>query len=268
MDWSRAKTYLILTFLLLDIVLGYQYWNVRTEQAGYVQSYAEQLDEVSGLLASQNWELRADVPKMAPDLAYLQVRYLTLSEEEINKRISGSGKLQYKGPGQFTVELGDKSFPVNLDDDNTGEKVLSHFDSRLGSKEIYQYDRKVKENKSNGTIEYLQTYKNYPIFSAPLEVLVEGDKATRYHQVTLNVTGEGGGKKQVISAVHALRSFAESIDKPVKKTDNRVIREIRIGYYSKPFNADEWYLIPMWRILSDKEVYYVNGFTGEVEMAR
>ncbi|WP_018131047.1 two-component system regulatory protein YycI [Effusibacillus pohliae] len=267
MDWSRAKTYLILTFLLLDIVLGYQYWQARTEQASYVQSFAEQLAEVRELLASQKWELRTEVPKTTPELGFLQVRYLPLPPDEWAKRIGG-GKLLHQGPGQVTVDLSEKHIAVNLEEDNPGDKALAQIGAKLSPKETYQYDRKLQESKDSGIIQYLQMYNNYPIFSAPLELVVQGGKLIRYQQTALNVVGEGGGRKQVISALHALRSLSESIDKSGKRADNRVIREIRLGYYSKPFNADEWYLIPMWRILSDREVYYVNALTGEVELAR
>ncbi|MFC4766572.1 two-component system regulatory protein YycI [Effusibacillus consociatus] len=267
MDWSRAKTYLIVTFFLLDLVLGFQYWKVRTEQASYVQSFTEQLTEVRELLASQKWELRTEVPKATPELGFLKVRYLSLPKEDWSRRISVP-KLYYAGPGQVSVELAEKNLSASPDEDKPGEKVMTQLAFHIWPREIYQFDRIRKENKGSGVIQYLQVYKNYPIFSASLEVEVQSEKVTRYHQTALEVVGEGEAKKQVISALHALRSLFESMDKSEKRTDNRVIQEIRIGYNSKPFNADEWYLIPMWRILTDKEVYYVNALTGEVEMAR
>ncbi|GAX89098.1 two-component system regulatory protein YycI [Effusibacillus lacus] len=268
MDWSRAKTYLILTFLLLDLVLGYQYWKMRTEQASYVQSFAEQLAEVRDQLASQNWELRTDPPKQTPELGFLQVRYLATPEKEWEKRIGEVDTLQYKGPGRVSVGVSSLNLTVPMEEEKGGDKLLSQLAAKIWPKEVYQYDRKIQDGKGSGSLLYLQVHNGYPFFSAPLEVIVQNGKVMRYHQVALDVTGEGGSKKQVISAIHALRSLSEKMDKSEKRTDNRVIHEIRLGYYSRPFNADEWYLIPMWRILSDREVFYVNAFTGEVELAR
>lgn len=268
MDWSRAKTYLILTFLLLDFALGYQYWRQQTEQAGYVQSFSEQLAEIRELLASQKWELRAEVPKATPELAFLHVRYQSFPLEEWSGWIGEDGKLFYKGPGQVTVELSGKDVRPRPEDDGTADKILSQVNLKIWPKNLYRFDGKIQDGEGVERIRYLQIYDEYPIFSAPLELIVQGEKVTGYHLTALDVLGESGGKKQVISALHALRSLSESMDKSERRPDNKIIREIRIGYYSKPFNADEWYLIPAWRITTDREIYYVNALTGEAELAR
>lgn len=267
MDWSRAKTYLILTFLLLDIVLGYQFWKMRNEQAGYVQSFSEQLNEVQELLASQKWEIQTEVPRVTASLGYLHVQYLGASAEEWKKRVSNPN-LMFKGPGQVTVDLTDKDIQAHLQDVNLGERLWSQLAAWVWPRELYRYDRIYEMGKGIGVVKYLQVFNGYPIFSAPIDVVIQGDRATRYSQVVLEVIREEGSKKQVISAVHALRSLSESIDKTSKSNDNRIIRDIRLGYYSKTYNADEWYLTPVWRVLTDQEVFYVNALTGEVELAR
>lgn len=268
MDWSRAKTYLILTFLLLDLVLGYQFWKMRNEQAGYVQSFSEQLTEVRGLLATQKWEIQTELPRITPSLGYLHVRYLNASAEEWRKRIGNANNLMYKGPGQVSLDLNDKDIQGNLEDDALGERLWAQLTTWVWPRELYKYDRSYEIGKGIGVVRYMQVYNGYPIFSAPIEIVIQGNKVTRYSQVALEVIREEGSKRQVISAVHALRSLSESIDKTPKSNDNRIIRDIRLGYYSKTFNADEWYLTPVWRVLTDQEVYYVNAMTGEVELAR
>lgn len=268
MDWSRAKTYLIMTFLLLDLVLGYQFWKLRTEQAGYVQSYAEQLTEVRDLLASQKWQIQTEVPRVTATLGYLHVRYLDAPTEEWKKRIATATGITFKGPGQLTVDLTDKEISANLEEETMGDRLWSQLTTWVWPKELYKYDRNYEIGKGIGVVKYLQHFNGYPIFSASIDVMIQGDKVTRYSQAALDVIREEGPKKQVISAVHALRSLSESIDKTAKSNDNKIIRDIRLGYYSKTYNADEWYLTPVWRVLTAQEVYYVNALTGEVELAR
>jgi regulatory protein YycI of two-component signal transduction system YycFG len=255
-----------MTFLLLDLVLGYQFWKLRTEQAGYVQSYAEQLTEVRDLLASQKWEIRTEVPRVTATLGYLHVRYLDAAEEEWKKRIVAG--MVVKGSGQVTVDLTDKDISANLEDESMGDRLWTQLTPWVWPKELYKYDRTYEIGKGIGVVKYLQHFNGYPIFSAPIDVVIREEKATRYTQAALEVIREEGSKKQVISAVHALRSLSESIDKTAKSNDNKIIRDIRLGYYSKTYNADEWYLTPVWRVLTAQEVYYVNALTGEVELAR
>lgn len=268
MDWSKAKTYLILTFLLLDIVLGYQYWRLRDEQASYVQSFTEQLQDVRQLLAAQKWDLQTEVPRNTPEMGFLHVRYFGGSQAEWQKQVGGADRLLYKAPGQVSVTLSDKNFVANPEQAGIGEQLLSQLGTLVWQKENYRFDRTSIDKDGSGIITYLQSYNGYPVFSAPLEVLIQQNKAVRYNQVALQMKGEEGGKKQVISAILALRSLSESIDKTDKTPDNKVIRDVRLGYFSRTYNADEWYMTPVWRIITDRDTYYVNAMTGEVEQGR
>ncbi|BCJ87529.1 two-component system regulatory protein YycI [Effusibacillus dendaii] len=265
MDWSRAKSYLILTFLLLDIVMGYQYWRIRSEQAGYVQSYSEQLAEVKQLFASQNWKLQTEVPKDTPELGLLHVKRQSVDTEAGKEPTQAGGTVLYKDEAEIRVSLNN---PVSLDFEEAaaGDKVGSLMAAKIRSDADYRFDRKTPYGKGSGFLRYLPWYEGYPIFSAPLDVYVQDNQVTQYRQTLLAVIGEGGTKKQVLSSVHALRSLSESIDKFGRRSDNRVIRDIRLGYYSKPFHTEEWFLAPVWRIESDQEIFYVNALTGEVEM--
>lgn len=40
---------------------------------------------------------------------------------------------------------------------------------------------------------------------------------------------------------------------------------IELGYYGHTYNADEQILAPVWRIIHDDHIHYVNGITGAIE---
>ncbi|MGB4287210.1 MAG: two-component system regulatory protein YycI, partial [Tepidanaerobacteraceae bacterium] len=83
-----------------------------------------------------------------------------------------------------------------------------------------------------------------------------------YYQCWLEPLGYVGKKRSVLSPLTAIlrvineRSTAEPI----------IITGIQQGYYSKLYDADRWQVAPVWKIqLGNKETYYVNAYTGELE---
>jgi regulatory protein YycI of two-component signal transduction system YycFG len=288
MDWSKAKTYLILTFFLLDLLLAFQYYTVRNVDAGSVPSFAEQVAEVKELLQNRHLVLDANVPRETPELGFLRVRYVQADPKQAASKFlqnprpldppsahptwvqfqGDRGTFTFQGPGQFVYDLAPMPLRVPPADDlQMFDRLYADIGQFVWNPFAYVGDRVTRQG-SGETVEYVQMYENYPIFSAAIRVTVENQLAVRIQQSALEVLGEEGSKKAVLSAVGALRSLAESMDKSALPDHNKRIREIKLGFYSKPFLTDSWYLAPMWRITTDEDVYYVNAMTGEVETVR
>jgi regulatory protein YycI of two-component signal transduction system YycFG len=288
MDWSKAKTYLIFTFFLLDLLLGYQYYAVCNVEAGTVQSFEEQMAEVRDLLQSRNLILGTDVPKETPELGFLRVRYAQVDPKRAASKLlknpqlvdttnshpswvqyqGDKGTFTYKGSGELLYDVTPMHITLSPDDPKIFDRLYAEIGTFVWNPLSFGGDRVIKQGENDATVRYVQMYQNYPIFSAPIHVTLQNGQVTLIQQSALEIIGEEGNKKPVISAVSALRSLAESMDKSTVPEHNRVIRDIRLGYFSKPFNTDSWYLAPMWRITTDQNVYFVNGMTGELETVR
>ena len=284
MDWSKAKTYLILTFLLLDILLGYQFYSAREQAQEYVQSFSAQLQELKDMLRENHVVLQAEVPKDTPVMSFLQVsnppqtgrqvvegrlHHPQVIEDDKStgrmKFLTDEGEFTATGDGYFSMKY---SLPLRTQQDAAkfSTSVLSAITPTVWHSERYREDI---VSKDGTVLWYLQSYDKYPIFSAILEVQLQNSQIIGYNQKALEIGKVQEGGQRVLSAIQAVRSVAELPDvvqRDEMASDVIVIRNIKLGYYSQNYaEADVWYLAPMWRIVTDQKVYFVNAFTGQVE---
>lgn len=62
MDWSRAKNVLICTFLLLNVVLGYQLWHDAQETAGPNLDFTSLDENTQRLMEEKSIQVLAPIP--------------------------------------------------------------------------------------------------------------------------------------------------------------------------------------------------------------
>lgn len=237
MDWGRAKSVLIISFLLLNVLLGYQLYNSRWDKTASQNSAVIQ-EETVKLLNSRN--IRIEVKKVPKDTPKLRSVY---SREKINHAtevavtpFNASGIISH-APSKKAMEAAGIESPGDYQSDPAtsvkGEKLV-----------------------------YFQRYEGLPMFDVPLELTEKDGKITGYKQVYVEVqSGVDVQEQEVISAYTALRSLAENTQE-----SNFAIVDIRLGYHGQKFNTETQYMLPSWRMIRDNgDVYYVQAYTGAVE---
>ncbi|WP_052339604.1 two-component system regulatory protein YycI [Gorillibacterium massiliense] len=237
MDWGRAKTVLILSFLLLNALLGYQLF-INRDQAGGQSDAARVKEDTLKLLEVKQIQLKVEsIPKQTPKLRAFYYKEVLNAQEpvELSEPI-GSGTL-------------------------IGRNVLKAEMEKAG---IVNYDRyRIDASTSKpGMKVYDQLHDDLPIFDVSLVLLEDNNKITGYKQTYVEVQSGGESKEQkVISAYTALRSVAENSLK-----NDSVVTDIRLGYHGQRFESDTQYMLPSWRIvLASGEIFYVQAFSGAVE---
>lgn len=289
MDWSKAKTYLILTFLLLDLVLGYQYYISQQEALGYVQSFDTQLEELKEVLRERKMMLVTDVPKETPVLNFIQVWHPKqpiqqiaseiLQDERLVENDQSRGTMKFRSlEGDFEVTP-DGFFRLNFEPGlmkaekdlgtKRGQYALQRVAPYVWNGTMYKEDVALNNfAKGTTTLRYLQSYQRYPIFSAVLEINLQNAEIIGYNQKALEIGAEEENGQRVISAIGAIRTVAETFDPEAVADPSGIaaIHDVKLGYYSQNYvGADVWYLAPMWRIVTDDKVFYVNALTGQLE---
>lgn len=237
MDWSRAKTILIIAFACLNGLLGYQLWVMYHEQAQANVVSPQAVEELKQLLLSENIDLQATLPEALQRMGYVQV----------------------------SVNRMDRSWqsltpPVRVrSGESAAEKMKADLAVQIESITGYQLDR-YKLAQMKGWV-YLQTVDDFPVYVAPTEFQVRGGQLTAYRQVSVQVEQ----KEQpilVVSAHAALKSAVEANLIPAGAT----IRDVQLGYTGELQSGDPLFLVPVWRIvISEAEPFYVNALTGGVE---
>ena len=237
MEWGKAKTILIVTFLILNMILGYQLWiHSRVTDSYFAQ--AEARDDMNQLLRSKNIRLEGEISREMPHLREITV---TFSEA-------------YNPPE-----------PVELDSPVDAQPILrgnagKRTEELLPRLDEYAYD---PMQSQAGVYVLNQLYDGmWPMFEINLKLFHDNGRITRYEQQYGVVEAEHGEEElQVLSAYKVVSFLAERV-----LPEGSVIREVRLGYHGQVYDSDIQVLAPKWRItLGNNDVYYVHAINGELE---
>ena len=240
MEWGRAKTILILAFLMLNLLLGYQLWLSKfklPDDSSEIELIAE---EVMSTAASKNITVDAVIPGETPRMNEITV---TFGEEGI------MGK---------QVEL-DRPVPYNIA--ITGSEVWSVLDDYIPNVDEYRYD---PFTSGSGIVVLHQLANGYPMFDVRLELKTELQQIVSYKQnyVEIQESDDQTTEQRVLSAYLAIGRLVENYMRP-----GSVITDVQLGYHGQIFNSETQVLAPTWRIMtSDNEMYYVHAINGSVEL--
>ncbi|CEH32581.1 YycH protein [Aneurinibacillus migulanus] len=250
MDWSRAKTILIVTFLLLDLFLGYQVimsQNRDIETAPQGELIPSSLEE---LLKTRTITLDTGIPNETPQMNYVNVRFTSFAHhlQSLTGQVIGQ-----QGVGVM-VKFNE---PVKLSDFTNKAEALKTLDPYT----VYSRDYTFDEKRSSDSVQrYVQQYGKYPIFSAPLDIVVDEKRITGYRQIHVQIVNQGTGRK-IIPAFTAVRTLLDN--GYIRYGEN--ISDVSVGYYGHMYDADIQVLAPVWRVVHTEGVHYVNGITGAIE---
>lgn len=236
MDWSRAKTVMILSFLLLNILLGYQLWNDVQAQLNANPNSAELPADKLQMMQQKKITLSTNLPSETPmmgDLTYL------LQSDVMDKR-----------EPTLIIPPVDSAIVFNE----------NQLDSTLGEliPNLSEYDYDVHSSR-DGVFVMHYMIDGRPMFHTKLELYNSNLKITAYVQdrVEISRTGE---EQQVLAASKVVSSLIETYLEP-----SSVIVDIRLGYYGQIFDSEVQVATPAWRVmLDDSKIYYVDAISGEV----
>jgi regulatory protein YycI of two-component signal transduction system YycFG len=278
MNWETAKGWLIAAFLVLDLVLGFQVIQSRNELQGYVESYSDLLANTKTLLADHGFTLAASIPQDEPNLPSFQAQFSNPELDNLwpvcfpkakttklnfndGSVVTEDGRIKFISPGTWQVMYTNPA-PIG--------SVVSplHY---VWQGNAYQLDSPT--SAGGGTQTYTQLYDSLPIFDVTVNLDVESGSLYGFIQTSIQGIAPAGKPQPIISALDALDNLANSVDKTGDGVDNKISR-VDLGYAHKISVAPSQsgtvrdnYWFPVWRVLTDRQIYYVNALTGEVEVA-
>lgn len=236
MDWGKAKSVLIVAFLLLNLLLGYQLWLDIREQLNADVNYAELPQDKVQLMSQKQMKLEANLPLETPEL-----RDLTYLLNSSNR---------------------DRTEPVPLETpvDSaivfTKSELVAKLKGEIPELEQYELDLATSQD---GVFVLYRMIEGRPMFDIKLELYYSNQKVTAFRLDRVELLGTGDAK-QVLPAVKVVTSLIENY-----LPNNSVIIDIKLGYHGQIFDSEEQVSAPSWRvILEDGRIYYVHAISGEV----
>lgn len=236
MDWSRAKSVLIISFLMLNVLLGYQLWLDIREQLNASGNFAELPQDKLLLMQQKRIALTANLPLDTPKLSDLT--YL----------------LHTGGTSESEPEALSK--PVDSALVFTKSELVKALGSQVPELEDYAYDH---HNSRDGVFVLNRMVEGRPMFNVRLELYNSNLKITGYRQDRVELVGMGE-EKQVLPAAKVVASLIETY-----LEEGSVITDIQLGYHGQIFDSEKQVSQPTWRVmLEDGKVYFVHAISGEV----
>ncbi|MEH7074491.1 two-component system regulatory protein YycI [Neobacillus drentensis] len=253
MDWSKIKTIFILTFLILDVYLLFQFMKIRDANKYEIitpASFEEKLkaDEIEYV----------DLPKDPIKAQYLSAKPKTFTKSELAKLKGQTAVLRRTGTSLFaTLEK-----PIQITAKFEPAELSAFLKDHILSGEDYQFGEKSEKDK---TITYYQLSENYPLFkniNGMITFKVDGDnQIVSYEQTYLEWMDNKGAKEEILAPLKAIETLHQKgMLKPKSK-----ITKIELGYATLIQLAASQVLAPTWRFEVDgKESLFVNAFEGQI----
>jgi regulatory protein YycI of two-component signal transduction system YycFG len=240
MDWGRAKSVLILAFLLLNALLGYQLWTEWRAQVNTASDWTSLPAETRRVMQEKNISIAGKIPAETPSMRDLSFKLRTVPSKDPADRI----KLAV--PQEARIVFSSKEL----------EDALGKAIPELGR---YAYD---DPGSQEGVFVLNRMVDGYPMFDIHLELYNSEQKIYAYRQDIVQVIASDVAKEQQVlpastAAAHLIENYLPA---------GSVIKDIRLGYHGQIFpDAETQVSAPSWRVLLENgEMYYVNAISAEV----
>jgi regulatory protein YycI of two-component signal transduction system YycFG len=280
-DLTRAKTILILAFLLLNSYLGYQVWHKSEIYLSYLIVTTEEVEEVLGQLALNNYQVTAALPRQVQTMSLLSVRAKDVEEEKFVEalfappplplREEKEGETIYTYQEEFLVFPGKgkvnyrRPEPVGALEEV--RELQRRGDEFLKGKGLMPGDARFDAVYSGignaNVVVFTQQYEGFSLYTSYIKLYFAGGDLTGFDYFWLEPLEFSGESRYVLPVTQALLRFLD-IQGPARRPEE--ITAISLGYFSREYDAQKWDVAPVWRLATGTgRIIYINAFSGEEE---
>jgi|HigsolmetaGSP12D_1036236.scaffolds.fasta_scaffold00150_31 regulatory protein YycI of two-component signal transduction system YycFG len=240
MDWRRAKNVLLLAFLVLNAVLGYQLWQEWQERLDMAVDWTSLPPETLRAIQEKGIRIEASFPTETPVM-----REITYSLVNPPSAAGGAEiRIPLETPRESRIVINEKELRDALGG------VIPELDR-------YALD---PLGSTDGVFVLNRMEDGWPMFDVRLKLYSKDQKIVAYSQDRIKSLSTDGSAGQKV--LPAARAVAHLIENDLPK--GAVVKEIRLGYHGQFFDSETQVSAPSWRVLlEDGEVIYVNAISGE-----
>jgi len=247
MDWRRAKSVLIVSFLLLNIVLGYQLWGEWRERLNTTVNWTSLPPETLQFMRENNIQVddTAKIPTETPNMREISYTF---------KQRASSNQAKWKefaSPPETRIVF--------------GEELAQSLGGVIPELDRYALDQPASREGSYFVFNRMEG--GWPMFDIHLNLFYSEQRIRSYTQDLIEIKPLAGAKDQQV--LPAAKALAKVIERNLPS--GSVIKEIRLGYHGEIFDElEEQVSTPSWRVLLEngEEVYYVNAISAEVTIEK
>lgn len=253
MDLARAKTILIVAFLVLNVILVQQIFFRQAVGDDQKSVTLQENQEVEQLLSNFNISLVEALPIEQKAMSFLELESVSI----LNETLSTPEYLE-RGVATIYQQQENRYYYRWTQDDFSSQNIISNREAILKdldswlTKAVYLSDY-YNQGK--------QHYEHYPLFGHEIELVFVDDQLTEWIQHSPVRVTEIEQKTEVLAAATALRRLPE-----VLANKSVTVLKIEAGYYSRFTEEDIIIVPPIWRFtLDNQQQISVNALSGQIE---
>lgn len=268
MDWSKAKTILIVAFIITNILLVHAIIGERPEAEPTIKD--DFIEDVVRLLKDKNISVATQIPKDIPYLNTMIVRYENINIEELNRSyFNNRGIIKYNEDGLGEITGKDESILVMnnrliIYENRKDEEVYKNIDRDKAiqlSEEFIEkgkFDRSdmkltfIKEERGIFYLEYSKIYNDVLVERTFTNIQVDKRGVRRFERLWL-VTQDLGETEIYIGT--APKSILTLLG--MREAYGKTIMDISLCYYfdpqkheylEEPGETKQGKAVPAWRV--------------------
>lgn len=268
MDWSKAKSILIIALIVTNVLLGYVlFLDSNVVDATLKESFVQQ---TINILNEKDIKLSTDIPIKNESLYGLTVEYETLSSQTLNKNFfNNRGSVDLKSEGFIEIVHGDETITLvnnklliyesksndkiyNIQSEEQAIEVAHNF---LNEKSISISDMNLTFIKNvNGiyNLEFTKVYVDNFLETTFTNIKLDNRGVIKLERTWLNTIETGERAIDISSAPKSLLALIS-----MEEVYGKTIKDISLCYYfdpekhdylADPGEAQRGRTIPAWRI--------------------
>jgi regulatory protein YycI of two-component signal transduction system YycFG len=253
MDWSKIKTIFILTFLILDVYLLFQFLKIRDANKYEIITPSSIEENLEAAEISYN-----ELPKGPFKDQYLSAKPKLFTKDDTIK-LKNQSPLLKEPTTSLLVKL-DK--PIALSAKFEAAELTSFIKDNILYGDQYQF---WKKNDKKNTIIYFQHYENMTLYENLSGMITfqidDNNQIVSYEQTYLEDIEKMTEKEEILPPLKALETLHQ---KGVLESKSKITK-VELGYSTLIQLAASQALAPTWRfVVNDKESLYVNALEGQI----
>ncbi len=291
MDWARAKTVMLVAFLLLNVLLLQQLHAQRTGAGLLVTALSRaDIQQARAQLEELGVSLNIRIPRDLVSLPRLMVRSRSVQTDTLPQEFLGTDYLQvakYVGVNAYQHPDGDELLVLWNDGRGyygptrrqgfglTGELCgwIQRYILRMRGQAFmssyafldgnWRFDYAVDLGDNHQAVVFVQEFGGYRIFGSYVVVWFADRQPLGLSWSVFEIMGFTEPERAVWPASEGLLVAAHTDILP----PGSVVEGIRLGYFVELTDAVSWESVPVWRLLlAGGQQVLINGYTGEVEV--
>ena len=281
MDWSKAKTILIISFIIVNVLLALALINAEQEVETIVSE--DFIEDSIRLLANKEISVATEIPREIPSLQSLAVEYEVFKTSELNdKFFEDQGKISIKEEGLVEIQNDDERLTIFnnkliiYESNKIGEiRSLSTDDDALDMATDFlvhlEYDISdmklsfIKKKEDRYYLEFSKSYNEKYLEFAFTNIQLDNTGIRKLERQWLNVIEVGDTPIFISSAPKSILGLLS-----MNEVYGKTIKDISLCYYfdpvkhdyiQNPLEAKQGKAIPAWRIqFEDGQKVFIDNY--------